>query len=193
MIKLKNKPIELLYETSKFGFRDLVGMWWHNGMDLRAVEGTPVYAVADGIVKVSKDNPTGYGLYIVINHGKWGSLYAHLKQYNTFVGQEVKAGQLIGYSGNTGASTAPHLHFEIRECEYKDFWDRCKVDSSVFMRCVDPFPYLDELLDRNNLGIEAAKKIVKENADLSDDTLNYMSSDYKYGNELILKLASAMK
>jgi len=168
-------------------------MWWHNGMDLRAELGTPVYAVANGTVKVSKDNPTGYGLYIVINHGKWGSLYAHLSQYNTFVDQEVKAGQLIGYSGNTGNSTAPHLHFEIRECEYKDFWDRCQADTNVFMRCVDPFPYLNELSNRYTLSTAEAKNIIKENAELEDNTIDYLSNDYKYGESLILKLARAIK
>lgn len=192
MIKLKHKPLDILYETSKYGFRDHKNYWWHNGIDLRADIGTPVYAVADGTVKVAKDNPTGYGLYIVINHGTYGSLYAHLSQYHVFVGQEVNAGTIIGYTGNTGESTGPHLHFEIRECEYKDFWDRCKLDQSVFMRCVDPYPYLINLLDKNNLGIDDAKKIVKENADLSDRTINYLAEDYKFGNDLILKLAKAI-
>lgn len=192
MIKFKTKPLDLLYETSKFGFRNYGAMWWHNGMDLRAPEGTPVYAVADGIVKVSHNNKGGYGLYIVLNHGKWGSLYAHLSQYNTFVGQEVRAGQLIGYTGNTGDSEAPHLHFEVRVCEYKDFWDRCKLDRNVFMRCVDPLPYLQALLDRQDISIAAAKKIVQDNADLEDKTIDYLSNDYKYGEALIVKLAKAI-
>ena len=192
MIKFKAKPLDLLYETSKFGFRDRGVTWWHNGIDLRAEIGTPVYAVADGIVRVSHNNKVGYGNYIVINHGKWGSLYAHLSQYNTFVGQEVKAGQLIGYTGNTGDSEAPHLHFEIRVAEYKDFWDRCKLDSNVFMRCMDPFPYLQEFLDRQGISIETAKKIVQENADLAEKTIDYLSNDYKYGEALIVKLAKAI-
>ncbi len=193
MIKLKHKPLNILYETSKFGYRDLLGMWWHNGMDLKIDVGNPVYAVADGTVKVAKDNPAGYGLYIVINHGSFGSLYAHLSKFNVSVGEELKAGTIIGYSGNTGANTGPHLHFELRECEYKDFWDRCKFDKSVYMRCVDPFPYLMELYDRNNLSIEQSKRIVKESAELSDSTIDYLANDYKYGNDLIVKLAKAIR
>ena len=192
MIRFEAKPLGLLHETSKFGFRDYNGMWWHNGMDFRAPEGTPVYAVADGIVKVSHNNKGGYGLYIVLNHGRWGSLYGHLSQYNTFVGQKVKAGQLIGYTGSTGDSEAPHLHFEVRAAEYKDFWDRCKSDRNVFMRCVDPYPYLQAFLDRQDISIETAIKIVQENADLEEKTIDYLSNDYKHGEALIVKLAKAI-
>lgn len=192
MINLKNKPLANIFVTSKFGLRNRGTTWWHNGIDLRAAIGTPVYAVADGIVKVSHDNKGGYGLYITLNHGKWGSLYAHLSQYNTFVGQEVKAGQLIGYTGNTGDSDGPHLHFEIRACEYKDFWDRCKFDNNVFMRCVDPLPYLQELLNKNNISFAEAKRIVQENAELEDKTIDYLANDYRYGEALIIKLAKAI-
>jgi murein DD-endopeptidase MepM/ murein hydrolase activator NlpD len=193
VIKLKHLPLQDWTTTSEFGNRDYKPNPWHNGIDGRAVTGTSVYAVADGTVKVAKDNPTGYGLYIVINHGSFGSLYAHLSKFNVSVGEELKAGTIIGYSGNTGACAGPHLHFELRECEYKDFWDRCKFDKSVYMRCVDPFPYFMELYDRNNLSIEQSKRIVKEHAELSDSTIDYLANDYKYGNDLIVKLAKAIR
>lgn len=159
MIRLEHKPLDMLHETSKFGFRDYEGMWWHNGCDLRAEKGTPVYAVADGTVIAAKDGGT-YGLYIAIDHGKFGSLYAHLTAFNVIMGQKVKAGDYIGLTGNSGTE-AFHLHFELRDCEVTDFWDRCKYDKTVFMRCVDPYPYLFDLVVRETLTVADAKIKIK--------------------------------
>lgn len=79
--------------------------------------GTPVYAMADGVVIISKDSGWngGYGQYIVIKHAnKTQTLYAHLSANDVVAGQSVKQGQKIGELGNTGRSTGPHLHFEVR-------------------------------------------------------------------------------
>lgn len=189
MIKLKCLPLQNWTTTSEFGKRDYKPNPWHNGIDGRAVIGTPIYAVADGEVKAVKDNPTGYGYYIAIDHGGWGTLYGHLNKFNVKVGQSIKAGQIIGYSGNTGLSEAPHLHFEIRFCKYADFWDRA---GDIFLRCVDPYPYIKALLDKENISIAQAKNIVKEKAELEDKTIEYLTSDYRYGDFLIVKLAKAM-
>lgn len=195
MIKINNLPLDDIFITSNFGLRNLTvngtNYWWHNGIDLRAKQGTKVYAVADGTIRVAKDNPAGYGLYVVLDCGNFGILYAHLSEFYVKVGQKINSGDLIGLTGNSGASIAPHLHFEIRECEYKDFWTRCKTDRDVFMRCVDPTPYLEICKDRLNLTKDKAKKVIQEATGYSDETMKYLNS-YIWRDDLILKMARAM-
>lgn len=91
----------------------------HWGMDFTAPVGTPVFATGNGRVTELAGTVSGYsefGLYLKINHG-WGyeTVYAHLSKYNAKVGQEIKRGDIIGYVGNSGASTAPHLHYEVHK------------------------------------------------------------------------------
>lgn len=86
---------------------------FHHGLDLTADSGTPVYATGDGIVSTA-DYRGGYGKAVFIDHGfGFESRYAHLSRYIVFKGDRIKRGQLIGYVGNTGISTAPHLHYEV--------------------------------------------------------------------------------
>ena len=89
---------------------------YHGAVDFGVSVGTPVYAAADGIVVISTwGGSDSYGYYIKIKHynGLY-TLYAHGSSLVASVGQQVKQGQLIMYSGNTGNSTGPHLHFEVR-------------------------------------------------------------------------------
>jgi murein DD-endopeptidase MepM/ murein hydrolase activator NlpD len=90
---------------------------FHYGMDFTSPVGTPVYATGDGKVtevKGSKRSRSGFGLVVTIDHGYgYETIYAHLNGFNIRVGQEVKRGDVIGYVGNTGGSTAPHLHYEV--------------------------------------------------------------------------------
>lgn len=115
--------------TSQFGMRlhPLAGrMRMHEGIDLAATMGTPVYATADGSISFAGASG-GYGVLIQIDHG--GALqtrYGHLSRLGVRVGQRVQAGQLIGWSGSTGQSTGPHLHYEVR----------------LGGRAVNPLPYL---------------------------------------------------
>lgn len=97
--------IDPVYGTGKF----------HEGMDFSADTGIPVYATADGEVVDAGWNPGGYGNKIDISHG-YGYLtrYAHLSKIMVVPGQEIKRGDLIGLVGNTGKSTGPHLHYEVR-------------------------------------------------------------------------------
>ncbi|MGA5118803.1 M23 family metallopeptidase [Streptomyces pseudogriseolus] len=97
------------------------GMWAHkhSGQDYAVPTGTPVMAAHGGTVVKAGGNGAGdgpaYGNAIVIKHGnKTYSQYAHLSSVNVKVGQVVKTGQKIALSGNTGNSSGPHLHFEIR-------------------------------------------------------------------------------
>lgn len=120
-------PLDSKYRiiTSPFGPRKhpLYGVSkTHTGTDISGsgINGKPIYAAADGVVTVAKYNAGGYGNYVIINHGKasdgnyYQTLYAHQTRYIVSVGQTVKKGQQIGLVGSTGASTGPHLHFEVR-------------------------------------------------------------------------------
>lgn len=106
--------------TAAFGWRThpvLGHKHLHQGIDLRAPIGTPVYAPADGVVQVAGFNVVGgYGYLVVLEHNfGFKTRFAHLSRKDVVKeGQFVKKGDLIGYSGNTGISTGPHLHYEIR-------------------------------------------------------------------------------
>jgi murein DD-endopeptidase MepM/ murein hydrolase activator NlpD len=91
----------------------------HYGQDFTAPVGTPVYATGDGVVKElkgSRRSKVDMGLYIVVDHGYgYETLYGHLDGFNVKRGQKVKRGDVIGFVGNTGGSTAPHLHYEVHK------------------------------------------------------------------------------
>jgi murein DD-endopeptidase MepM/ murein hydrolase activator NlpD len=100
----------------------------HNGVDIAAPTGTPVYATADGVVGRA-DYSRSYGRVIYLGHG--GNIetrYAHMSRLIVSKGQRVKKGQMIGYVGSTGRSTGPHLHYEVR----------------VNGKSVNPLPYMVE-------------------------------------------------
>lgn len=101
--------------TSPYGLRTLgARIDMHHGVDLGVPTGTPVEAMAGGVVSVAGPK-NGYGLAVMIDHGGgWVTLYGHLERVDVSVGDRVRAGSLVGLSGNTGLSTAPHLHFEVR-------------------------------------------------------------------------------
>lgn len=90
---------------------------YHGAVDFGVSVGTPVYAAADGIVVTSTwGGSDSYGYYVKIKHyNGYYTLYAHASSLVAKVGQEVKQGDLIMYSGNTGNSTGPHLHYEVRK------------------------------------------------------------------------------
>ena len=92
----------------------------HYGMDFSAKTGTEIYATGDGVVSKVRRSKRGYGNYVKINHGfGYETLYAHMSKYIVKKGQKVKSGEVIGYVGNTGISTAPHLHYEVRKDKRK--------------------------------------------------------------------------
>ena len=106
--------------SSGFGKRQnpISGEWKdHNGIDLAAPEGTPVYAVKDGHAAYCIENDPTFGNYIILTHdtGKMTSVYAHLKSICINQYQFVRKGDIIGYVGHTGMATGDHLHFEIRQ------------------------------------------------------------------------------
>jgi murein DD-endopeptidase MepM/ murein hydrolase activator NlpD len=86
----------------------------HSGIDFAASIGTPIYATADGKVAVVDVRFSGYGKMVEVDHGfGYRTRYAHMHDFAVRLGQNVKRGDLIGYVGNTGLSTAPHLHYEV--------------------------------------------------------------------------------
>jgi len=88
---------------------------WHNGLDISCPSGTPIYAPASGVVTF-RGYQGGFGNLIVLKHGKnLETKYAHLSKFNVSKGDRVMRGDLIGYVGATGRSTAPHLHYEIHQ------------------------------------------------------------------------------
>ena len=102
--------IHPIYKTTKL----------HTGIDFTAPTRTPVYATGNGTISFAKYEGRGYGNHIIINHGfGYKSLYGHLSSIEVFERQNVKRGELIGYVGNTGTSTAPHLHYEVIKGERK--------------------------------------------------------------------------
>jgi murein DD-endopeptidase MepM/ murein hydrolase activator NlpD len=87
---------------------------FHTGVDVAADYGAPVHATADGVI-VTADNHSGYGRVVIIDHGfgltTW---YAHLSSYAVVAGTRVKRGEVVGYTGISGRSTGPHVHYEVR-------------------------------------------------------------------------------
>ncbi len=98
----------------------------HKGIDLAAQRGTAVLASHDGIIIYTGKEFKGYGKMIMIEKDNWATLYGHLDKIVVYEGQKIRQGEVIGALGNTGRSSGPHLHFEIR-----------KTDGPI-----DPLPYL---------------------------------------------------
>lgn len=111
-------PMQYRGVTSPFGMRahPISGiMRMHHGIDLRASEGTQIFATAEGFVQFADASGSGYGILIILSHNYgFETRYGHLSSVVVTPGSWVKKGDLIGYSGNTGYSTGPHLHYEIR-------------------------------------------------------------------------------
>lgn len=124
-------PLDVFRTSSNFGMRVhpvTGGLRAHQGIDLAAPTGTPIYATADGLV--SRAEWFGaYGNFIAINHGaQLETRYGHLSRMAVSSGQRVRKGDLIGFVGSTGRSTGPHLHYEVR----------------VAGLAVDPAPFMTE-------------------------------------------------
>lgn len=111
------KPLKSYTITSPFGMRihPISKVWkMHEGVDMSAPQGTPIYAAKSGKVTTTSYQAGGAGYYVSINHGDgFSSIYMHMTHYIVKPGNYVNAGQVIGYVGSTGGSTGPHLHFGI--------------------------------------------------------------------------------
>lgn len=114
---VSNKDLSRM--ASGFGYRvDPVykTIKMHAGLDFAAPQGTPIYATADGGVKIAGNTGNGYGNYVVLDHGYgYETLYGHQYKIKVRAGQRVKRGELIGWVGSTGKSTGPHVHYEVHK------------------------------------------------------------------------------
>ncbi len=112
-------PVEYMGVTSKYGYRmhpTLQREELHRGTDLKAPMDTPVYATADAIVEWAAEHAkSGYGKLIILDHSfGFRTYFGHLNKIVVKSGQFIKRGDLIGYTGNSGMSNGPHLHYEVR-------------------------------------------------------------------------------
>jgi len=118
-IKLKTN----FYEGKELGYSQYFGEnpeWYkpfgmigHNGIDIPTPVGTKLFSTINGTVTETANDVKGYGIYVKIENDTCGVLYAHLREFSLRVGDKVKAGDFVGFSGNTGNSTGPHLHFGV--------------------------------------------------------------------------------
>ena len=127
--KLLAWPIDKPRIVSKFGPR---GRSFHDGIDMAAPSGTPVYSAHDGVVRYSGWGYGGYGRLLVIDNGSLSTVYAHNKRLHVRRGQVVRRGELIAEVGSSGRSSGPHLHFELQT-----------IDSRGRLVSVDPLPILE--------------------------------------------------
>lgn len=120
-------PVESVEISEYYGTQTEKETTFHNGIDFIAKVGTPVYAAAEGVVEATTENNDVYGISVKLSHiGGMTTFYGCLNEAVVGAGDKVVAGELIGYSGNSGKATGPHLHFEV----------------GIYGEKVDPFYYL---------------------------------------------------
>lgn len=123
-----DKTMEFAFPLSKYKRVSRGYNGKHKGIDVSAPKGTPIYAAESGWITYQGRKFRGYGKLVILEHSKnWATFYAHMTQFEHKEGTWVNQGDIIGYVGNTGRSTAPHLHFEIR---YRN-------------TAIDPMPYFN--------------------------------------------------
>ena len=130
----KNYPITFDFGESPDWYVAQFG-YPHNGLDFGCPIGTPVLATDDGTVIFTDDVPDSGGTGVQIQHSWGSSLYWHLSEISVKSGDQVKKGDVIGKSGNTGYSTGPHLHFGIKITE---------LPCEAMRNWCDPKPYMEE-------------------------------------------------
>lgn len=138
-----------IYKTQSFGehANPYPGLKGHNGVDYGCPTGTPVLATHDGLLVTKPTDPDGYGIYCRVKWDEDGvtydTVYGHLREV-VGTDRQVKAGDIIGYSNNTGYSTGPHLHFGIRKWK-----DGAVVDyNNGYLGYFDPEPFLNATMTK---------------------------------------------
>ncbi|MDE5816825.1 MAG: M23 family metallopeptidase [Helicobacter sp.] len=171
-------PLQHFQVSSNFGYREhplIKKREFHTGIDLRVPVGTSVYTTADGVVSFSKKGYNGgYGNMVKVEHAYgFHTVYAHLSELAVKEGEFVKKGQVVAYSGNTGLSTGPHLHYEVLFLgnrlqpkhfmnwtmrNYEDIFEREKeikwqslLDSISTIREFISMPMIDENLEHKEI------------------------------------------
>ena len=154
-----NWPLQNIFVTQEFGktvaAKRLYVSGTHNGVDFRASIGTPVLAAAPGLVKGTGDTDTAcrgasYGKWVLIEHSNGlSTIYGHLSLIKTATGRTVTTGETIGYSGQTGYSTGPHLHLSVvatQGLRLATYNFKSCAGAKITMPLADPSAYLDPLI-----------------------------------------------
>ncbi len=164
-------PLQRFYLTSKFGYRkDPLGQGtrFHDGVDLRCSY-EPVYAMLPGVVTKVQYGNTGYGNYVVLNHGNIECLYGHLSDIGVEVGEAVQAGDVVAISGNSGRSTGPHLHLKMTYMGQR-------VDPLVFIDYIND--YIHQLQSQLYGGYGTGDYTYAEDSDLTVENLIAVMEHY---------------
>jgi murein DD-endopeptidase MepM/ murein hydrolase activator NlpD len=107
-------PVDPRVATVSSSFGDRRGGSWHQGIDLSAPKGTPVWATADGKVVVA-ERDGAYGRTVLVDHGNgYATRYAHLRRIKVSRGERVRRGDIVGTVGESGRASGSHLHYEVR-------------------------------------------------------------------------------
>lgn len=129
-------PLDYLNVTSPYGYRQdpfTKCRRFHDGIDLRFGNGV-VYSMLPGKVAAVHHGNTGYGNYVILDHGTMRCLYGHLSEIYAKTGTDVQAGTVVGLVGSTGRSTGPHLHIQLQRMTANNNWTS-----------VDPMPFIEQL------------------------------------------------
>ena len=129
-------PLDYITITSHYGYRQdpfTKCQRFHDGIDLRCGNGL-VYSMLPGRVAAVHHGDTGYGNYVILDHGSLRCLYGHLSEIYAKEGSEVPAGAVVGLVGSTGRSTGPHLHIQLQRLSANNSWTS-----------VDPMPFIQAL------------------------------------------------
>ena len=129
-------PLDYLNVTSPYGYRQdpfTKCRTFHDGIDLRFGNGV-VYSMLPGKVAAVHHGNTGYGNYVILDHGTMRCLYGHLCEIYAKEGTMVQAGTVVGFVGSSGRSTGPHLHIQLQRLTANNSWTS-----------VDPMPFIEQL------------------------------------------------
>lgn len=147
-------PLDNVFITQQFGKTSVSGRLYssgtHDGVDFRASIGTPVHASLTGTVQEVNSGAIKncqYGMWVLVKHANGlTTLYSHLSDISVYKGQSVATGQVVGYAGNTGYATGPHLHFTVYLSDAVSFKNyRCKNGKSVLIPIAPVNAYLNPL------------------------------------------------
>lgn len=140
-IVLTHDPLDKLYVMSYFGMR---GGRMHKGVDFGwwgdSWENIDIYAAAAGEVVFAGNSGDGYGYYAIIQHNGFCTLYAHMQDNRVSAGQAVGAGQSIGKMGQSGNASGAHLHFEIRQGSYANYFSTNPLDPMNYVPVAQKAP-----------------------------------------------------
>ena len=172
----------------------------HKGIDLVGIDSKEIHSTIDGIVEAARwdvksgtagiNTSYGMGQYVRIKaeNTNYRYYFGHMSQILATAGQKVKKGDVIGIEGGTGNATGSHVHYEIRQT----------TSNTTFLNVSEMSGIPNQLGIYEQVGaavsdpaFEAAKRVVQEKAGLDNNTMKYLQ-DYRYGEELIRKLAAVM-